>query len=99
MNNKYEFSQTELDKMIKEMDEQQGRGSFEKRPYHTVGVLYGLFLEALSFTLKEGEISSPMLQRRFNIPYNISANLLDLLELTDIITEDCNSSRRRKVIR
>ncbi len=72
--------------------------NFPDEPYKkTIGVSYNLYQKALSFTLEMGEISSPMLQRKFGIPYHISAMLMDLLELNNVINKNQNPGGRRKV--
>lgn len=63
----------------------------------TIGVPYDLYLMAIDFAIEQGEISSPMLQRKFGIPYHISAMLMDLFELNNVISRDQNAGGRRKV--
>lgn len=62
------------------------------------GVLYDMYLQAVSFAIKNGEISSPMLQREFHIPYHISAMIMDLLELNGVISDEETDYRRRRVL-
>ena len=65
--------------------------------YTNYSVEYDLYLQALAYTKDNGEISSPMLQRQFSIPYHISATLMDLLELNGIIEEERSPNGRHKI--
>ena len=62
------------------------------------GIPYDMYLQSVSFAIKNGEISSPMLQRELNIPYHISAMLMDLLELNRVISDEETGSKRKKVL-
>ena len=63
----------------------------------TVGVPYYLYLNAVKFAIEQGEISGPSLQREFGIPYHISAMLMDLLEMNNIISKGRYPRGQRKV--
>ncbi len=62
-----------------------------------IGVSYDLYLDALSFALDRGEVSSPMLQRQFHLPFTISIKIMDLLELNGIIEEKMSPNSTYKI--
>lgn len=64
----------------------------------TIGVPAETYIKALIYAIKIGYISSPMLQKELSIPYHISAMVMDLFELDKVISEDCETGERRKVI-
>ena len=70
----------------------------EENTQQIIGVPYGLYHEALKFAFERGEVSSPNLQRKFSIPYSISARLMDLLRLNKVIEEERSVNGGYRVI-
>ena len=64
----------------------------------TVGVSYNLYLDTLSLALEMKEISSPMIQREFQVPYNVSSKVMDLLQLNGLIDTKRSENGRYKLI-
>jgi len=64
----------------------------------TIGVSYNLYLDTLSLALEMKEISSPMIQREFQVPYHISSKIMDLLQLNGLIDTERSENGRYKLI-
>jgi len=69
----------------------------EDKTTDNIGVSYKLYNQALIFALKMGEISSPMIQREFHVPYRRSAAIMDLLELNGITEKERSANGRYKI--
>ena len=65
---------------------------------NTIGVSYELYLDALVLALEMEEISSPMIQREFKVPYHISSKIMDLLQLNGLIDTKRSENGRYKLI-
>lgn len=77
------------------MEKPEENGSYD---INTIGVSYELYLDALSLALEMKEISSPMIQREFQVPYSISSKVMDLLQLNGLIDTKRSENGRYKLI-
>ena len=88
-----------LQEDLSELKENDNKKSFLTNSCNDVFGDDPLYDEVVNFVVKTGKISASLIQRKYNLGYNRSARLIDLMEEKGVISSQNGSNPREVLIK